>query len=232
MVELEKLYDVLIVVEDSDKKLRALPTNTAMRQAVEMERDEALNDLMNRITLEKALKRYFLVRKGKVLLKRCLNRIQNDSFQQTVFSTLFQLLPLAVRRDKDDQQLPDFFQNVKIHLERSGSDSNLLLAFHYLKLLNGGSAEAQKTLCTFKFALTNNLGLTLIIYFLKIVIFHAEIDILDKEELAHVLGQLSNSVSNTNKFANVLEQVDFELARGAPTPTNLLDSNLTKLISL
>ena len=89
-MEIERLYSALIAVEDCEKKIAALPTNTAMRQQVEDERREALTHLLHTLSAENRMKRYLLVRKGKTLLKRCATLLDDDAMQ-LLCTTLFQV---------------------------------------------------------------------------------------------------------------------------------------------
>ena len=71
----------------------------------------------------------------------------------------YQLFPLAVRRDKDDQLLPAFWPHLKRHLRHSASGS-ADAALHYAGLLDAGKAKA-KAGATFENALANPLGMWL-----------------------------------------------------------------------
>merc|ERR1719295_1663191 len=97
LLELERLYDLVIDVEDCEKKLMALPTNTAMRTQVEREKEQAVARLGPALAVESRLKKYFVVRKGKALLIRGLRLL--DQAQTTTFCTaLFALFPSAVKK--------------------------------------------------------------------------------------------------------------------------------------
>ena len=52
LLELERLYDLVIDVEDCEKKLMALPTNTAMRTQVEREKEQAVARLGPALAVE------------------------------------------------------------------------------------------------------------------------------------------------------------------------------------
>ena len=51
-MEIERMYSALIAVEDCEKKIAALPTNTAMRAQVEAERAQALQNLRRTLAAE------------------------------------------------------------------------------------------------------------------------------------------------------------------------------------
>ncbi len=97
LLEIERLYAILIEVEDCEKKLAALPTNTALHKQVEDERKRALARLHTSLVAENRLRRYLMVRKGKTLLRRCFRHL-DDGVTQLLCATLFQLLPAAARK--------------------------------------------------------------------------------------------------------------------------------------
>jgi hypothetical protein len=79
------VYKTLIDVEDCEKKLAALPTNTSMRLQVEDEQRQALIKLRKGLADEAALKRFWLVRKGKV--PKCIR-----DFVHFAYFTIYVLL--------------------------------------------------------------------------------------------------------------------------------------------
>ncbi len=91
------MYATLIEVEDCEKKLAALPTNTVLHGQVEEERQRALARLRACLVAENRMRRYLMVRKGKALLRRCF-RHMDDNAAQLLCATLFQLLPAAARK--------------------------------------------------------------------------------------------------------------------------------------
>lgn len=99
------MYTSLIDVEDCDKKLQALPTGTAMRDHVEREREAALGALGAALALEGRMRRYLLVRKGKVLLRRCL-RVVGEAEVHLFAGTFLAIMPLVFKRDKEDALVP------------------------------------------------------------------------------------------------------------------------------
>ncbi len=71
-MELERFYNILIDVEDCEKKLAVLPTGTSLRTQVETDGKEGISNLGLQLVREDKLKLYMTVRKGKVLLIRAL----------------------------------------------------------------------------------------------------------------------------------------------------------------
>ena len=94
LLELEKLYNTLIDVEDCEKKLAVLPTGTPLRSQVETEGKEGIRYLGQQLVREDKLRLYLTVRKGKALLIRAL-RWLNTSQMRVVCATLFQNYPLV-----------------------------------------------------------------------------------------------------------------------------------------
>lgn len=132
MLELERLYSLVIDVEDCEKKLMALPTNTPMSAQVEAEKIHALRRMRLNLAVEQRLRKFILVRKGKALLARAMRLLDEESMS-LVCLTLFSLYPLAVRKDRDDHLLPDLWIcGVARHL---GHQASLEQLCHYLKLL-------------------------------------------------------------------------------------------------
>ena len=72
LMELERFYNILIDVEDCEKKLAVLPTGTSLRTQVETDGKEGISNLGLQLVREDKLKLYMTVRKGKVLLIRAL----------------------------------------------------------------------------------------------------------------------------------------------------------------
>merc|ERR1719245_1981689 len=224
LMEIERMYSALIAVEDCEKKIAALPTNTAMRAQVEGERAEALQNLRRTLAAENRMKRYLLVRKGKTLLKRCARLLDEESMT-LLCTTLFQLFPLAVRRDKDDQLLPAFWPHLKRHL-RSTAAGSADAALHYAGLLDAGKAKA-KAGATFENALANPLGTTLILYLLKII-SGSEAENANAEERSAVLKRLEEAAREVGDaaIAAPIEKVE---VKGSGLPDS---KQLTKLAIL
>merc|ERR1712004_643223 len=97
LLELEKLYNTLIDVEDCEKKLAVLPAGTPLRSQVETDGKEGIRYLGQQLVREDQLRLYITVRKGKALLIRAL-RWLNASQMRVVRATLFQNYPLAVKK--------------------------------------------------------------------------------------------------------------------------------------
>ena len=71
-MQLERLYKILIDVEDCEKKLALLPTGIPLRSQVETDGKEGIRNLGIELTREDKLKSYIAVRKGKMILIRAL----------------------------------------------------------------------------------------------------------------------------------------------------------------
>jgi hypothetical protein len=84
---------------------------------------------------------------------------------------LLQLLPLAVRRDREDQQLATFWPEIRQHI----SGLSNAAAINYLQVLNDGASgnsaagsPAPKTCySTFKQALSSPFGVSIILAILN-----------------------------------------------------------------
>lgn len=140
LMELERLYSILIDVEDCEKKVAALPTGTPLRAQAETEGKEGIRTLGSSLVQGDNLKRYLLVRKGKSLLIRAL-RWLDQAQMRVVCTTLLQLYPLATRRDRDDGLLSSLWSaGIRKHLV---SIASLALLQHYLILLAKSSKQAM-----------------------------------------------------------------------------------------
>jgi len=238
LMEIERMYSALIAVEDCEKKIAALPTNTAMRAQVEAERAGALQNLRRTLAAENRMKRYLLVRKGKTLLKRCARLLDEDSMT-LLCTTLFQLFPLAVRRDKDDQLLPGFWPHLRRHLRSSAKSANqgsADVAVHYAGLLDAGAGKARaagaggggnpRIGATFENALATPLGTTLILYLLKII-SGSDVENANTEERSAVLKRLEEAAAEVGDSAAApIEKVE---VKGSGLPDS---KQLTKLAIL
>jgi len=135
LLELERMYDLVIDVEDCEKKLMALPTNTAMRCQVEEEKEVAVARLGPALAVETRLRKYLVVRKGKALLIRAL-RLLNQSQTNVVCSALFSLFSLAVKKDREDKLLGMFWEaGIARHLAAAPID----MITSYLQILTSPS---------------------------------------------------------------------------------------------
>ncbi|CAB4070116.1 PATL1 [Lepeophtheirus salmonis] len=101
---------------------------------VESERVEALAELRKRLSVETNVRRYILVRKGKTLLKRILRHLEQGGVN-CVISILFALLPSALRRDRDDQILPELlpqFEPLMVEQLKPSKDQEFVEIFNEL----------------------------------------------------------------------------------------------------
>ncbi|XP_071747329.1 uncharacterized protein [Lepeophtheirus salmonis] len=187
LLELEHLFFLVIEVEDSEKKLAALPTNTTVRNQVESERVEALAELRKRLSVETNVRRYILVRKGKTLLKRILRHLEQGGVN-CVISILFALLPSALRRDRDDQILPELLPQFVEHFDIS-PESYLI---HYLKLLNCGQGASHGYLPTYRNILSSSsLGTTLLLLLVE------QLKPSKDQEFVEIFNELSSALKDT-----------------------------------
>ena len=132
------MYDLVIDVEDCEKKLMALPTNTQMRTQVEDEKLEAVARLGPNLAVETKMKKYLVVRKGKALLIRAL-RLLDEAQTTIVCTSLFTLFSLAVKKDRDDQLLSMFWSaGVAKHLLSVPLDT----ISSYLQLLSNSGVNS------------------------------------------------------------------------------------------
>jgi len=140
LIELERLYSLLIEVEDCEKKLTALPTGTSMRLQVGKEREEAVKRIRaGPLTDAGRLKKYMMVRKGKALLVRTL-RLLDEENMKVFCNTLFSLYALAARKDRDEQMLGLLWEaGLSRHLNSAGIGTNFEILYGYLRLICTGA---------------------------------------------------------------------------------------------
>lgn len=210
-MEIERLYTVIIEVEDCKKKLSALPTHTEMRKQVQDEKLDALHNLCQILSAENRFKRYLLVRKGKALLKRSLRLLDEDTTQHFC-STLFQMLPHVTRRDKEDKMLPTFWPDIKRHLHRASFG----LLHHYLCFFNAGASSSSSSkntsYSTFKNTLSNPLGLTIVLTIIKLMDpMLLGVSNEEKRDANTVLGEILSAVQQVKEVAKPLEKVEIGL---------------------
>ena len=185
-----------------------------MRKQVEEERITALNTLVASLNVENRIKRYLLVRKGKVLLKRCL-RILDDTSIQLFTSSLFQLLPKALKRDREDQIVPKYLDDLKPHIQ----GANLELLLHYFKLLNAGSSSnaaspsPKMSFATFKLSVANGFGVSVILLLMKYLIEMWEsLSSKEEKEAKKILTDLATAVSDVGDgLAEPLEPIKVDI---------------------
>ncbi len=164
-MELEHLYNTLIEIEDCEKKLAVLPTGTSLRTQVECDGKEGIKSLGVALIHESNLKRYIAVRKGKTLLIRALRWLDRGQMR-VVMSTLLAHYPLAVRKDREDKLLPEFWNaGIRHHLTKS---CPLGLLLQYLDLVVSSSKEATSKAGTLmRNILTTPLGMSMILALLQ-----------------------------------------------------------------
>ena len=155
MLELEKLYNILIDVEDCEKKLAVLPTGIPLRSQVEVDGKEGIKKFGLQLVREDKLKLYMTVRKGKSLLIRAL-RWLNTAQMRIVVSTLLQNYSLAVKKDRDDRLLKEFWlAGIRRHIL---SCSSLGILHLYLAILT-----SDKSASILKHVVTTPLGMSIIL---------------------------------------------------------------------
>ena len=130
-MQLERLYNFLIDVEDCEKKLAMLPTGIPLRSQIETEGKEGIRNLGHQLVREDKLKSFIAVRKGKTLLIRALRWL--TTHQMTIVcTTLLQNYSLAVKKDRDDKLLREFWHaGIRRHVLNC---SSLGILHYYLTL--------------------------------------------------------------------------------------------------
>ena len=78
---LERLYNIIIDVEDCEKKLAVLPTGIPLRSQVETDGKEGIRNLGGQLVREDKIKLYIAVRKGKSLLIRALRWLNTSQMR-------------------------------------------------------------------------------------------------------------------------------------------------------
>eukprot|EP00096_Caligus_rogercresseyi_P002742 TRINITY_DN1500_c0_g1_i1.p1 TRINITY_DN1500_c0_g1~~TRINITY_DN1500_c0_g1_i1.p1 ORF type:complete len:216 (+),score=71.71 TRINITY_DN1500_c0_g1_i1:49-696(+) len=146
-------------VEAPEKKLAPPPTTPPVPNPEKRGRRGPPPNPPPRLSVEANVRRYILVRKGKTLLHRALRHLETLGVN-CVLSILFALLPTALRRDREDQLLPELLPQLIEHFD-SGPPSYIA---HYLKLLNCGAGTSQSYLPTYRNILSSSsLGTTLLL---------------------------------------------------------------------
>ena len=159
-MELERLYNFLIDVEDCEKKLAVLPTGIPLRSQVESDGKEGIKNLGNQLVKEEKLKLYIAVRKGKSLLIRAL-RWLNTPQMRIVCSTLLQNYSLAVKKDREDKLLREFWHaGIRRHILNC---SSLGLLHYYLAFLTSEQGHNAKSGSTLKHVITTPLGMSFLL---------------------------------------------------------------------
>ena len=173
------------------------------------EKAEALHDLCKLLSAENRFRRYLVVRKGKALLKRSLRHIDSPTLQ-LFCSTLFQLLPLASKRDREDKLLPSFWPPLKKHLRHA----SFAVLQHYLRLLNAGADNSSKnsSYSTFKLTLTNNLGVSVLLLLLARMgpMLKSMNSAEEKKDAENLLSSLWTSVGTVKEIAEPFEKLNLD----------------------
>jgi len=160
LLQLERLYKILIDVEDCEKKLALLPTGIPLRSQVESDGKEGIRNLGIQLTREDKLKSYIAVRKGKMLLIRAL-RWLNTPQMRIVCTTLLQNYALAVKKDRDDKLLKEFWHaGIRRHILNC---SSLALLHYYLTLLTSDQGQPTKSGSILKNIVNTPLGMSILL---------------------------------------------------------------------
>ena len=211
LLELEKLYNTLIDVEDCEKKLAVLPTGTQLRTQVETEGKEGIRYLGQQLVREDKLRLYLTVRKGKALLIRAL-RWLNTSQMRVVCATLFQNYPLAVKKDRDDKLLRDLWMaGIKRHVAHC---SALGLLHFYLTILWSDQVSA-KSGSILKHVVTTPLGMSFLLAMIyKLGILHHQQPNVDSTKSRNLLVNLGKKLAEecaNEKISPPLNPMNVEL---------------------
>jgi len=160
LLQLERLYKILIDVEDCEKKLALLPTGIPLRSQVETDGKEGIRNLGLHLVREDKLKSYIAVRKGKSLLIRAL-RWLNTAQMRIVCTTLLQNYALAVKKDRDDKLLKEFWHaGIRRHVLNC---SSLALLHYYLTLLTSDQGQPTKSGSILKHIVNTPLGMSILL---------------------------------------------------------------------
>ena len=98
LLGLERLYNIIIDVEDCEKKLAVLPTGIPLRSQVETDGKEGIRNLGGQLVREDKIKLYIAVRKGKSLLIRALRWLNTSQMRIGKASSKSQLLQSQITR--------------------------------------------------------------------------------------------------------------------------------------
>ena len=98
LLGLERLYNIIIDVEDCEKKLAVLPTGIPLRSQVETDGKEGIRNLGGQLVREDKIKLYIAVRKGKSLLIRALRWLNTSQMRIGKASSKSQLLQSHITR--------------------------------------------------------------------------------------------------------------------------------------
>lgn len=197
LLELEKLYNILIDVEDCEKKLAVLPTGTPLRSQVETDGKEGIRNLGVQLVREQKLKLYIAVRKGKSLLIRAL-RWLNTSQMRVVCSTLLQNYSLAVKKDREDKLLKEFWHaGIRRHILNC---SSLGLLHFYLTLLTSDHSSQSKSGSLLKHIVTTPLGMSFLLGIIqRLVLLHQQQPNADSSQSRNLLMALGKKLGEEHK---------------------------------
>ena len=218
MLELERMYNILIDVEDCEKKLAALPTGTSLRTQAESEGKEGIQKFGQQLVREDKLKLYIAVRKGKALLIRAL-RWLNTPQMRIVCSTLFLNYPLAVKKDRDDKLLKEFWSSgIRRHLANC---SSLGLLHFYMNLILSDQGQS-KSGSILKHVVTTPLGMSFLLNTIhKLSLIHQQQPNADKSTSKNLLLTLSKRLQDECKNEKLSPPVT---PMGLEMPTKILDA--------
>ena len=158
------------------------------------------------------------MRKGKALLKRSF-RLLDDATAQLLCSTMFQLLPLVLRKDKEERLVNGFWPDLKRHLRRASFG----LLSHYLRLLNAGAgvekeegkSSSKQTLSTFKAALCSGLGVSVIALAIKRVgSAYPDLCKEDKKVAEELAQDVLKAVGDCGDMTSPLEAIKLQEVKG------------------
>lgn len=210
MLCLERLYNILIDVEDCEKKLAALPTGTSLRSQVEADGKEGIHNLGQQLVRDDKLRLYIAVRKGKALLIRAL-RWLNTSQMRIVCSTLFTNYPLAVKKDREDKLLKEFWQaGIRRHVANC---SSLALIHYYLTIIISDQGQS-KSGSILRNVVTTPLGMSFLLGLIYKLPFVNEVqpkaDVGKSRLLMLELGQRLEDECKNEKFSVLVHPLSVE----------------------
>jgi len=208
LLQLERLYNILIDVEDCEKKLAVLPTGIPLRSQVETDGKEGIRNLGLHLVREDKLKLYIAVRKGKSLLIRAL-RWLNTPQMRIVCTTLLQNYALAVKKDRDDKLLKEFWHaGIRRHVLNC---SSLTLLHYYLTLLTSDQGQPTKSGSILKNIVNSPLGMSILLGIIqRMALLHQYQPNADTSRSNHLLMMLGTRLQedhpNENFSASVSPQ--------------------------
>jgi hypothetical protein len=183
-----------------------------LRTQVEADGKEGIRSLGLQLVKESQLKRYIAVRKGKTLLIRAL-RWLNTSQMRVVCSTLWQNYPLAVKKDRDDKLLKEFWSSgIRRHISNC---SSMGLLHNYLTLLTTEQPSLSKSGSTLKHMVTTGLGVSFLLGLIhRLSVLHQQqpnADVGASKKLLLKMGQKMADECKTEKIASPVTPLAVEL---------------------